>query len=51
MDTIHAPKNTKWYMKAWELGDSTNGYVYSWKLYTGKETKNAVEKGLHIESL
>ena len=27
-------------MKAWVLADSTN-----WKLYTGKKTKNTVEKG------
>ena len=45
MDTIHAPKTTKWGMKAWALGDSTNGYMYIWKLYTGKKTKNTVEKG------
>ena len=39
-------KLTKWGMKAWVLADSTNGYVYNWKLYTGKETHNTVEKGL-----
>ena len=39
-------KPTKWGMKAWVLADSTNGYVYNWKLYTGKETNNTVEKGL-----
>ena len=30
-------KNTKWGMKAWVLADSANAYVWSWKLYTGKE--------------
>ena len=30
-------KPTKWGMKAWVLADSTNGYAYNWKLYTGKE--------------
>ena len=39
-------KPTKWGMKAWVLADSTNGYVYNWKLYTGKETNNTVKKGL-----
>ena len=35
-------KPTKWGMKAWVLADSTNGYVYNWKLYTGIETNNTV---------
>ena len=39
-------KPTKWGMKAWVLADSTNGYVYNWKLYTGKETNNTVENVL-----
>ena len=32
-------------MKAWVLVDSTNHYVYNWKLYTGKEGVNS-GKGL-----
>ena len=28
-------------MKAWVLADSTNQYVYNWKLYTGKEGVNS----------
>ena len=28
-------KPTKWGMKAFVLADSSNGYVYNWKLYTG----------------
>ena len=38
-------KPTKWGLKAWVLADSTNGYVYNWKLYTGKEGGNN-DKGL-----
>ena len=30
-------KPHKWGLKAWVLADSTNGYVWGWKLYTGKE--------------
>jgi hypothetical protein len=30
-------KPTKWGMKAFVLADSSNGYVYNWKLYTGKD--------------
>ena len=30
-------KPHKWGMKAWVLADSANGYIWSWKLYTGKE--------------
>ena len=30
-------KPHKWGLKAWVLADSTNGYCWNWKLYTGKE--------------
>ena len=30
-------KPTKWGMKAWVLSDSHTGYVWNWRLYTGKE--------------
>ena len=30
-------KPQKWGMKAWVLADAANGYVWNWKLYTGKE--------------
>ena len=30
-------KPQKWGMKAWVLADSSNGYVWNWRLYTGKE--------------
>ena len=30
-------KPHKWGMKAWVLADSANGYIWNWKLYTGKE--------------
>ena len=30
-------KPTKWDMKAWVLVDASNGYVYNWILYTGKD--------------
>ncbi|CAI8046058.1 PiggyBac transposable element-derived protein 4, partial [Geodia barretti] len=29
-------KPTKWGMKAYVLADSCTGYVYNWRLYTGK---------------
>ena len=29
-------KPTKWGMKAYVLADSSTGYVYNWRLYTGK---------------
>ena len=46
MDTVHAKKKpTKWDMKTWVLADSSNGYVYNWKLYTGKDGDHT-EKGL-----
>ena len=36
----YMPKNpTKWGMKAFVLADSSTGYVYNWKLYTGKHKK------------
>lgn len=31
-------KPHKWGLKAWVLADSTNGYTWAWKLYTGKES-------------
>ena len=30
-------KPHKWGMKAWVLADSLNGYLWGWKLYTGKD--------------
>ena len=33
-------------MKAWVLADASNGYVYNWKLYTGKDTSSTSGKGL-----
>ena len=30
-------KPQKWGMKAWILADASNGYVWNWRLYTGKE--------------
>ena len=30
-------KPQKWGIKAWVLADAANGYVWNWKLYTGKE--------------
>ena len=30
-------KPTKWGMKAYVLADSSSGYVYNWRLYTGSE--------------
>ena len=30
-------KPHKWGMKAWVLADAANGYVWNWKLYTGKD--------------
>ena len=38
-------KPHKWGLKAWVLADSTNGYTWGWKLYTGKEG-GATEHGL-----
>ena len=31
-------KPTKWGIKAWGLADGSNGYVWNFKLYTGKTT-------------
>ena len=39
-------KPTKWGMKTWVLADARNGYVYNWKLYTGKDTSSTSGKGL-----
>ena len=33
-------KPTKWGMKAFVLADSRTGYVYNWKLYTGKHNQS-----------
>ena len=30
-------KPHKWGLKAWVLADSTDGYCWDWKLYTGRE--------------
>ena len=30
-------KPTKWGMKAWCLADSTNGYIWNFKMYTGNK--------------
>ena len=30
-------KPQKWGMKAWVLADSSSGYIWNWKLYTGKD--------------
>ena len=38
-------KPHKWGIKAWVLADSTNGYTWGWKLYTGKED-GTTEHGL-----
>ena len=38
-------KPHKWGLKAWVMADSTNGYTWGWKLYTGKEG-GATEHGL-----
>ena len=32
-------KPHKWGLKAWVLADATNGYVWNWRLYTGKEPR------------
>ena len=39
-------KPTKWDMKVWVLADASNGYVYNWKLYTGKDASSTSGKGL-----
>ena len=36
-------KPKKWGMKAWALADSKMGYVYNWKLYSGKEEQRGRE--------
>ena len=36
-------KPKKWGMKAWALADSKMGYVWNWKLYTGKEDEAGSE--------
>lgn len=44
--STNAQKSTQWAMKAQVMADSTNGYVYNWKLYTGKDNSNSARKGL-----
>ena len=39
-------KPQKWGMKAWVLADGANGYVWNWKLYTGKEDDSHATLGL-----
>ena len=39
-------KPQKWGMKAWVLADGVNGYVWNWKLYTGKEDESHTTLGL-----
>ena len=39
-------KPTKWDMKPWVLADASNGNVYNWKLYTGKDTSSTPGKRL-----
>ena len=35
-------KPHKWGVKAWVLADSVSGYIWNWKLYTGKEESNGI---------
>ena len=39
-------KPHKWEIKAWVLADSSNGYTWGWKLYTGKEEGESSDLGL-----
>lgn len=39
-------KPQKWGLKAWVLADASNGYVWNWKLYTGKEEGSPSSLGL-----
>ena len=39
-------KPQKWGIKAWVLADAANGYVWNWKLYTGKEDNVPANLGL-----
>ena len=39
-------KPHKWGIKAWVLADSSNGYTWGWKLYTGKEERESSDLGL-----
>ena len=36
----------KWGIKAWVLTDSSHGYIWAWKLYTGKEEGKSSDLGL-----
>lgn len=40
-------KSHKWGLKAWVLADSTNGYVWGWKLYTGREASSTEHSLAH----
>ena len=44
------PKKThKWGLKAWVLADTSNGYAWNWKLYTGKQgSKEGVGLAHHV---
>ena len=37
LPSVYAKKPQKWGMKAWALADSRTGYIWNWKLYTGKD--------------
>ena len=39
-------KPHKWGIKAWVLADSSNGYTWGWKLYTGKKEGESSDLGL-----
>ena len=38
-ETVSTNKPTKWCLKAWVLAEADTGFVFNWKLYTGKETE------------
>ena len=45
----YAPKKpTKWGMKAFVLADSQTGYIYNWRLYTGKYTVQCTIHGAYV---
>lgn len=39
-------KPTKWGVKVWVLSDSHTGYIYKFKIYTGKDDVRDPDKGL-----
>ena len=39
-------KPTKWGVKVWVLSDSHTGYIYKFKIYTGKDEEYGTENGL-----